>query len=155
MLLISSIINFLEDLTFFVTSKDFLNDANRLIVLWMPWLEFTFQFLDDSIVIEDFILESEEFTEPGFTYNFTIHSSLESFFSKLEVFGFVSEGSNGSLHGSDEIACTVTLKGVSSTLFSVPHELDDRVLETTGFEGHDWCATYEELMLHNTSWFES
>lgn len=149
-----SIINFLEDLTLLVTSEDLLDDTDWHVVLWAPCWELRLEVLDDGVVNEDLALESEEFTKPCLADHFSIHSGLPGVLSQLQVLWLVSESSNSSLHGSDEVTGAVTLEGISRTGLTIPKVLQYGVFETSSLEGDNWCATHEELVLDNTSWLK-
>ena len=113
LLFVSSEVNFLENLTLLIASENLLNDANWLIVSWLPFLPLVLQFLDHCVVDKDLTFESEELSEPSFTDNFSIHGGLEGILSELEILWLISECSDSSLHCTDHVTSTVTLESVT------------------------------------------
>jgi len=47
------------------------------------------------------------------------------------------------------------LKGITTSLLTVPIEFNDRVFKTTSFESDYWSSTYKELMLYDTTWLKN
>jgi hypothetical protein len=153
--LFGTVIDVLEDLFLLFRAEDFLDDADWGVVLGFPWWKLLGKLVNYSLVDEDLASQSEEFCEPGFADDFTVHSGFECVFSQFIVLLLVSESSKGSVHSEDEISGGVTFKCVSRSFLCVPQVLDNRVFKSSSLESDNWCTCDEELMLDNTTWFEN
>ena len=106
------------------------------------------------VIDVDLVAQAAELLQPRDADCLARHRRIECVLAQPGILLSVSEGADSPLDGEDEVFCLVALEGITRADFAVPLELDDGVLETTGLESDDWCATNEELMLDNTSWLE-
>jgi len=158
-ILVGSEVNFLVRLLLLllvlIAAKDFLDDADRREVRWMPWLELALEVLYDFLVVELLAFEPVELTEPSFAHYLATHRSLESIFSKLEVLLFILESTHCPFHSLSQVVRIVRFENKARSLLGVPVKFMDGVFKTACFESDNGCCADKEFMLDDTAWLES